>query len=140
MREKWFTSLACTSTSLLKKPLKPLQVRAAYHQVQLPLKVCMLGAGLVISGRIAWRNGSSIRLDAEGKKELIRKLLFYWARPTLRRNGIARITRPAAFTNHKKHDGYNWRGNGGGNLGINRQACFFTAFSHIEQEADQVIS
>jgi hypothetical protein len=42
------------------------------------LKVCMPGAGLAISGRIAWRNGSSIRLDAEGKKkELIRKLLFY---------------------------------------------------------------
>jgi hypothetical protein len=36
----------------------------------------MPGAGLVISGRIAWRNGRSIRLDAEGKKELIRKLLF----------------------------------------------------------------
>ena len=39
----------------------------------------MPGAGLAISGRIAWRNGSSIRLDAENKKELIRKLLFYWA-------------------------------------------------------------
>ena len=36
----------------------------------------MPGAGRVTSGRIAWRNGSSIRLDAEGKKELIRKLLF----------------------------------------------------------------
>jgi hypothetical protein len=44
----------------------------------------MPGAGLVISGRIAWRNGSSIRLDAESKKELIRKLLFYWAQPALR--------------------------------------------------------
>jgi hypothetical protein len=44
----------------------------------------MRGAGLVISGRIAWRNGSSIRLDAEGKKELIRKLLFYWALHALR--------------------------------------------------------
>ena len=44
----------------------------------------MPGVGLVISGRIAWRNGSSIRLGAEGKKELIRKLLFYWAFYTLR--------------------------------------------------------
>ena len=44
----------------------------------------MPGAGLVISGQIAWRNGSSIRLDAEGKKELIRKLLFYWALYALR--------------------------------------------------------
>ena len=39
----------------------------------------MRGAGLAISGLIAWRNASSIRLDAESKKELIRKLLFYWA-------------------------------------------------------------
>jgi hypothetical protein len=44
----------------------------------------MRGVGLAISGRTAWRNGSIIRLDAEGKKELIRKLLFYWALYTLR--------------------------------------------------------
>ena len=80
----------------------------------------MPGAGLAISGQIAWRNGSSIRLDAEGKKELIRKLLFYWARPTLRRNGIARITRPAPLTDNKEENGYDWRSNGRGNLRINR--------------------
>jgi hypothetical protein len=44
----------------------------------------MPGAGLAISGRIAWHNGCSIRLDAENKKELIRKLLFYWAFYALR--------------------------------------------------------
>jgi hypothetical protein len=44
----------------------------------------MRGAGLEISGPIAWRNGSSIRLVAESKKELIRKLLFYWAQRALR--------------------------------------------------------
>jgi hypothetical protein len=36
----------------------------------------MPGVGLAISGPTVWRNGSSIRLDAEGKKELIHKLLF----------------------------------------------------------------
>jgi hypothetical protein len=80
----------------------------------------MPGVGLAISGRIAWRNGSSIRLNAEGKKELIRKLLFYWAQPTLRRNCIARILRTTAFTNNKKDSGHNRRGNGGHNLRINR--------------------
>jgi hypothetical protein len=44
----------------------------------------MPGAGLAISGQIAWRNGSNSWLDAESKKELIRKLLFYWALYALR--------------------------------------------------------
>jgi len=73
----------------------------------------MPGAGLATFGRIAWRNGCSIRLHAEGKKELIRKLLFYWAQLALRRNGIARIARPAAFTNNKEECSHNRCGNGG---------------------------
>ena len=100
----------------------------------------MPGAGLAISGQIAWRNGSSSRLDAESKKELIRKLLFYWAQPALRRNGIARIARPAPLADNEEENGYDWRGNGYGNLRINRQTRFLAAFSNIEQEANQVIS
>ena len=99
----------------------------------------MPGAGLAISGRTAWRNGSSIRLNAESKKELIRKLLFYWAQPALRRNGVARIARPAAFTDNEEEYGYDWRSNGGRDLRVNRQASFLAALGNVEQKANQVI-
>ena len=84
----------------------------------------MLGAGLTISGLIAWVN--IFNAFAANKKETFGSLFYFMGQLRL-------LLSPSASTDYQEGNGNNWSSDCGNNLGVYGEASLFAALDDVYQ-------
>jgi hypothetical protein len=91
----------------------------------------MLGAGLIISGQIAWVD--ALNAFAVNKKEAFGSPFYFISQSRL-------LPATSAPTNHQECNGNDRGGYCGNNLGINNKSSLFSTLQNVNQQTYGIVS